>query len=202
MYRKEKKDIYRDACQQAVREFTLAAREAEGEPQFEALFKTVCDTFRDDVQTQALHFGGLSESEASDLAFDGWEECRESLRARCHEVFLKVRKERSVVQIMKVSAEALVEPLVQKLGYPYFIECQKHRLKISVRLSYRKHFEFYLKYRDMNDSEILDSLVERTRNTIEYIEMFGPQVRLTRKSPSGRWTLPPGWRDTEGNILP
>ncbi len=202
MDRAERKDIYRSACREALEHFTdLAIRHGESF-NFEDGFKGARNTFLDTVRTLVMSQGSFSDNEAYDLSFDGWEDCGEFLRDSCRKALLQIEKDRSVDRIRRVTAEAVVEPRIQELGYPYLMEYQRYRLKISLRLTYKRHFEFYVKYSDMGKSEIVDDLVERTKGVIEYIQVFGPHLRLTENEPATSWSYPPDYIDISYDLLP
>ena len=191
MNREERKSIYRAACTEAVKHFTdlaVASGEAfdydEGIAAARKAFET---TVRDICNKREF----LSVREFSDLTFDSWEDYGEYCCEECRKAYLNIKRERSVVQIRRVTAEAVIEPKITELGYPYRMEYQKYRLKVSLRIDYGRHFEFYIRYRDFNNQKIIDSISERTRAVVEYIQMFGPQLRVKDNGGlDGSWSYP------------
>ena len=69
-------------------------------------------------------------------------------------------------------------PAIRRIGRPYHLEYQKYRLKVSLLTEQARVFEFYIRYRDFTNQEIIDRIPERTGAVLEYIRMFGPQLRL------------------------
>jgi len=187
-----RKKIIDDACAFTLDVFRKRALNGDESFSFERVFDSMENFFCEEI-FDAAEKEGLSEQDRYKLYFSGWEERKKNLREQCHALLMKIQKERAVEKIIAVTVESLVEPRIREIGLPYRLSFQKYRLKVSLRIAHRQKFEFYIRYRDMNKKEITDYIPERTRGVIEYIKMFGPQVRLRGNCSELDWRYPEGY---------
>lgn len=190
MEREKLDEIYQKATDAAVTRFKELADDLEDRFVFETGMNLAESTFRNTIISIERERGVLPESKIYYLAFDGWQYCGDMVRDHCRKELLLLEKERSIKQIRRTTAGVIIEPKIKEIGLPYLLEFQKYRLKISLRLNWERHFEFYIKYRDFNNPGILDELLERTRYVLEYIQLFGPQLTIRDNDPNTVWIDP------------
>ena len=178
MLKDDLKKLYKVACDDAVACFREVAEYDSDALVFEDGLKLAKDTFEQKVRELCPLKRFMSEGDVYDLVFDGWEDYGEHIRERCRKVALELKRDRSAELIRQTTAEAVIVPAIRRIGRPYHLEYQKYRLKVSLLTEQARVFEFYIRYRDFTNQEIIGSIPERTRAVLEYIRMFGPQLRL------------------------
>ena len=156
---------------------------------FEQEFRQMEDIFQNEIIR-----GGQSQKvpldECYKIHFELWDWSEQHLKKKCREILLDVQKERAAEQIRITTAESIIEPQVRRIGYPYRMEFQKYRVKVTLRLDWTREFTFYVRYRDLDNYEVVAGIPERTRDIVEYIRMYGPQVSIRKSSFSGEWKDP------------
>lgn len=189
MDRELRKRIIDRAFARAVEVFRQSVMDKDGEVSFEKEFGKLEDVFLDEI-LMAGNEVRIPSDERYDIHYGGWNERCKALKARCREELLRIQKECAVTQIRIATAESLIEPQVRRIGYPYRMEYQKYRIKVILRLDWTHVFTFYVRYRDFGNEKIISGIPERTRDAVEYIRMYGPQVSLRENSFSGGWRSP------------
>ena len=178
MLKDDLKKLYKVACDDAVACFREVAEYDGDALVFEDGLKLAKDTFEQKIRELCPLKRFMSEGDVYDLVFDGWEDYGEHIRERCRKVALELKRDRSAELIRQTTAEAVIVPAIKRLGLPYRLDYQKYRLKVSILTEQTRVFEFYIRYRDFTNQEIIDRIPERTGAVLEYIRMFGPQLRL------------------------
>lgn len=150
------------ACDDAVACFREIAEYDGDALVFEDGLKLAKDTFEQKIRELCPLKRFMSEGDVYDLVFDGWEDYGEHIRERCRKVALELKRDRSAELIRQTTAEAVIVPAIRRIGRPYHLEYQKYRLKVSLLTEQARVFEFYIRYRDFTNQEIIGSIPERT----------------------------------------
>ncbi len=93
------------------------------------------------------------------------------VREIIEELYLKLDKKNAKEDINKISARAVLEPLLDEAGLKYHIEYQKTGVKINVQLLPKKKGQLYMSYsRVRKDS---DKLIDHITNLRQMYDYFG-----------------------------
>ena len=184
------KDIFHShAHDRALEVFRTIMADKGPEVCFEQEFRHMEGVFQDEI-LQVGKDQHIPLDECYRVHFELWGKSELDLKKECREILLGVQKERAAEQIRITTTECIVEPQVRRIGLPYRLEFQKYRVKVTLRLDWSREFAFYVRYRDLGNHEIISSIPERTRDAMEYIKMFGPQVSIRKCSCTEDWKDP------------
>ena len=160
MLKDDLKKLHKVACDDAVACFREIAEYDGDALVFEDGLKLAKDTFDQKIREPCPLKRFMSEDYG------------ENIRERCRKVALEMKRDRSAELIRQTTAEAVIVHAIRRIGRPYHLEYQKYRLKVSLLTEQARVFEFYIRYRDFTNQEIIGSIPERTGAVLEYIRMF------------------------------
>ncbi len=139
-------------------------------------FENICQVIRNDIHR------ALSREYLFSLGDDYRENvktCRKILaehdsevREIIEELLLKLDKKNAKDGINRITAEAILEPLLDRSGLKYFIEYQKTGVKIHVRLRPKKKAQLYMSYSRVRKES--DQLVDNILKLRQMYDYFGP----------------------------
>lgn len=116
---------------------------------------------------------------------------RTDLRARAYIKATECLKNRKILEINKMTAEALITYELRRRGMKHFFEWQKLRVKVSIKLECGRAMTFIVKYKDIREGKLLDILgeimavVEPLNNT---------DTNITVWPLTGSWNKWNGWK--------
>lgn len=87
------------------------------------------------------------------------------------ELLLKMDKKKSRISINQISAQAILEPVMELSGFKYYIEYQKNGVRINVQLLPKKKAMLYLSYSKVHNE--YDKLVDNILILKQMYEYFG-----------------------------
>ncbi len=152
------------------------------------------DRFIDVAQKEATN-RGYTVMDAYLHAFSEWDRYKVELSEELRKELSAVQKEHAVNQIRAVQVGCTIEPKIREASLPYCIVYQKYRLKICIRIDYKSHLEFYIRYRDLGDEQIIDGIPEMISNSVRYIQNYGPQMSLREDHYDYAWTYPENYTE-------
>lgn len=125
----------------------------------------------------------ISSAAIKAVLIDFWEYAHENIESVNFNLRLVKAKDRFIDVAQKEATN------------PYCIVYQKYRLKICIRIDYKSHLEFYIRYRDLGDEQIIDGIPEMISNSVRYIQNYGPQMSLREDHYDYAWTYPENYTE-------
>lgn len=93
------------------------------------------------------------------------------VRELVEELVLKMKKRQARDNINRVTAEAILNPLLEQSGFKYYIEYQKTGVKINVQLLPKKKAQLYMSYSKVRNES--DKLVGNILSIKQIYTYFG-----------------------------
>ena len=113
------------------------------------------------------------------------------LRARAYIKATECLKNRKILEINKMTAEALITYELRRRGIKHFFEWQKLRVKVSIKLECGRAMTFIVKYKDIREGK-LQVILDGIMAVVESLNNTG--VNITVWPLTGSWNKWNGWR--------
>ncbi len=98
------------------------------------------------------------------------------------ELLLKMNRKNAKVDINRITAKAILEPLLDEVGLKYYIEYQKTGVKINVQLLPKKKGQLYMSYnRVMKESAKLIGNILKLKELYEYFGHNSGIVNISKE---------------------